>query len=92
MFTSDQQILKLPDLLIANGIIDGTAQFFEETEISKSYFSKVKNQANYGRAYHFTPAQIEKICLLYGINFNWVFATSEDIFSTAKQTKSKQKV
>lgn len=89
MFTSDQQILKLPDLLILNGIISGTAQFFEETGISKSYFSQVKNQAKYNRPKHITPEQIEKICLLYGIDFNWVFGISENVFK--KQTKSKQK-
>lgn len=90
MFTSDIQLLKLPEILIEKNIIDSTSQFFYETGITKSNFSKVKNQEKYGRAYHFTPAQIERVCLLYGINFNWIFATSDEVFNKIKQTKSKQ--
>lgn len=88
MYTSDQQILKLPDILIAKGVIDSPGQFYEETGIAKALFSNVKNQSKYNRAFHFTPAQIEKVCLKYGINFNWVFCISDDVFNT----KYKQKV
>jgi hypothetical protein len=88
MYTSDQQILKLPDILIAKGIIDSPGQFYEETGIQKALFSNVKNQAKYNRSFHFTPEQIEKVCLMYGINFNWVFSTSDEVFNT----KDKQKV
>lgn len=87
LFTSDIQIIKLPEILIEKGIIDGVAQFYEETGITKSFFSQVKNQEKYGRAYHFTPAQIERICLRYGINFNFVFATSDEVFNNNSQQK-----
>lgn len=87
MYTSDEQILKLPEILIANGIIENTNQFFEEMEISKFHFSNVKNQEKRNRAFHFTPEQIERICVSYGINFNWVFGISEMVFNKQKVNK-----
>ena len=90
MYTSDEQILKLPSILISKGIIETTGQFYEETGIQKALFSNVKNQHKYDRSFHFTPEQIEKVCLLYGIDFNWVFGASEDVFINTKLTKSKQ--
>ena len=92
MFTSDIQILKLPDILLEKGIIDGPAQFYEETGISKSFFSQVKNQEKYGRAYHFTPEHIEKVALIYGINFNWIFATSEEVFNKKSKAQKVHKL
>lgn len=88
MYTSDEQILKLPEILRSNGIIKTAGQFNKETGIPKALVSNVKNQAKYERAYHFTPEQIERVCLLYGINFNWVFGTSDEVFTR----KNKQKV
>ena len=92
MYTSDEQILKLPDILITNGIIETSGQFYEETGIQKALFSNVKNQAKYKRAFHFTPEQIEKVCLLYGINFNWIFATSNEVFSNKPKAQKVHKI
>ena len=92
LFTSDIQILKLPEILINENIIDGVAQFYEETGITKSFFSQVKNQEKYGRSYHFTPEHIEKVALLYGINFNWIFATSNDVFNKKHKTHKVHKI
>ena len=36
MYTSDEQLLKLPDILIANGIIETSGQFNEETGIPRA--------------------------------------------------------
>lgn len=92
LFTSDIQIIKLPEILIEKGIIDGVAQFYEETGITKSFFSQVKNQEKYGRAYHFTPEHIEKIALLYGINFNWIFDTSNEVFANKSKAQKVHKL
>lgn len=92
MYTSDQQMLKIPKILLAKGIIQTSAQFNEETGISKALVSNVKNQDKYTRSYHFTPEQIERVCLLYGINFNWVFGVSEEIFSKQKVNKKANKI
>jgi len=81
MFTSDEQILKLPAILINDGKISGTAQFFEETGITKKRFSQVENQDKYDRAYHFTPEQIECIANKYDINYNWIFASSNEVYN-----------
>lgn len=92
MYTSDEQILKLPEILLAKGIIESLGQFNEETGIPKALVSNVRNQSKYKRAFHFTPEQIERVCLLYGINFNWVFGTSEEIFSKQKVNKKVNKI
>ena len=88
MFTSDEQILKLPSILKADGKITGPGQFYEDTGISKQHFSNIKNQESTGKVYHFTPAQIENIATIYGINYNWIFATSDQIYNIQKVTKS----
>lgn len=92
MYTSDEQILKLPDILIANGIIETSGQFNEETGIPKALVSNVKNQAKYKRSFHFTPEQIERVCLLYGINFNWVFGTSDEVFNNKSKAQKVHKL
>lgn len=89
MFTSDQQIIKLLDILIADGKVSGSAQFFEESGIKKTLFSKVKNQAKYTQAYHFSPAQIEAVCKTYNINFNFIFATSTEVYNNKPMNKAK---
>jgi len=89
MFTSDEQILKLPDRLIADKKISGMAQFYEETGITRSLFSKVKNQDKYTQAYHFSPIQIETICIKYDINSNWIFAFSTDLYLEKPTNKVK---
>ena len=92
MYTSDEQILKLPEILLAKGIIETAGQFNEETGIPKALVSNVKNQAKYKRAFHFTPEQIEKVCLLYGINFNWVFGTSDEVFNNKSKAQKVHKL
>lgn len=80
MYTSDLQILKLPEILIRDGKISGSAQFFEESGIDKQRFSHVKNQKDDGRAYHFTPCHIETVAKKYGINTNWIFGISDQLY------------
>lgn len=92
MYTSDEQLLKLPDILITHGIITTSGQFNEETGIPKALVSNVRNQAKYKRAFHFTPEQIEKVCLLYGINFNWVFGTSDEVFNNKSNAQKVHKL
>lgn len=87
MFTSDEQILKLPAILKAAGIISGPGQFYDETGITKTHFSNVKNQEKYGRAYHFTPEQIESVANTYGINYNFIFATSNEVYNKIDKQK-----
>ena len=42
--------------------------------------------------YHITPEQIEKVCLLYGINFNWVFGTSDEVFNNKSNAQKVHKL
>ncbi len=81
LINSDIQILKLPKMLKSIGLIDNIGQFYEETGISKARFSNIKNHEKHNRPYHFTPQQIERVCLIYGIDFNWVFGVSEEVFN-----------
>lgn len=64
----------------SNGDISRSAQFYEETGITRSFFSQVKNQEKYGRSYHFTPEHIKKIATIYGINTNWIFDLSKELY------------
>lgn len=87
MFTSDKQILKLPEILIEKGLVVNTADFFDRVGISKSAFSRVKNQEKYDRAYHFTSEQIERIGLIFNIDFNWIFGNSDEVFHPSNKQK-----
>lgn len=80
MFTSDQQILKLPKILKKLGRISSISQFHQETGVSKQIFSMVKNQDKISQGRHFTPKQIEVIIKLYSVNGNWIFGVSEEVF------------
>lgn len=80
MYTSDIQILKLPEILIRDGKILNSNQFFKESGIDKYRFSHVKNQKKDGRSYHFTPEHIESVASKYGINTNWIFGLSKQIY------------
>jgi hypothetical protein len=80
MFTSDQQILKLPKILKKLGRISSLGQFHEETSISKQHFTNVKNQEKYGIPNHFTPKQIEAVIKIYKVNANWIFGMSDEVF------------
>ncbi len=92
MYTSDIQILKLPDILKQDGLISGPGEFYEKTGITPSHFSNVKNQKNYGRAFHFSPAQIEDVCKAFKINFNWVFDASKEVYQNTKKAQITQKI
>ena len=90
MYTSDEQILKLPAILLRDKKISSLGQFHEETGISKQQFGNIKNQERTGKPYHFTAHNIEKISNLYDINYNFIFATSEEVYNTRSSTKKAQ--
>lgn len=91
MYTSDKQMLKIPSLLKKKGIISLIQDFHDETGIPKQLFSNVKNQEKINRTTHFTPEHIEKVCTMYGINFNWIFGTSDEIFINKHQAQKVHK-
>ncbi|WP_086985085.1 hypothetical protein [Elizabethkingia miricola] len=84
MYTSDKQMLKLPGILKSKGIVPLITDFYNQTGLAKALFSNVKNQHKMERGYHFTPEQIERVGNIYGINFNWFFGTSDEIFGNKK--------
>ncbi|OCK53206.1 hypothetical protein BA768_01225 [Chryseobacterium sp. CBo1] len=84
MYTSDEQILKLPRILKDQGVIPHIQDFHEHTGITKQLFSSVKNQQKRGRGFHFTAAHIETISKVYGIDINWIFALSDNLFRNGK--------
>jgi|GEM_PF-6127734 len=80
MFTSDQQILKIPKILKKLRRLSSLMQFHEETNISKQHFTNVRHQKKYGVPVHFTPKQIETVIKIYKINANWIFGVSDEVF------------
>lgn len=73
-------------MLKNDGNIKSIAEFYEQTGISKTLFSNVKNQDRRDRGFHFTVEQIGKIATLYDIDVNWIFAISDDFYLNKKKT------
>ena len=83
MYTSDENIIRLIDLLKFHKRISSTKEFCEEIGVLEQTVSKVKKGLN-----HFTVLHIEMICKKYNINANWIFGIEKEIFI---QKKSNQK-
>lgn len=83
MYTSDENIIRLIDLLKFHKRILSTKEFCEEIGVLEQTVSKVKKGLN-----HFTVLHIEMICKKYNINANWIFGIEKEIFI---QKKSNQK-
>ena len=84
MYNSDIKILELIQILKSLGIIDYDYEFCESIDIQKQNLAPIKKGLT-----HFTAKHIENICKVYGVNANWIFGTSNNIFNPIKNsTKS----
>lgn len=83
MYTSDENIIRLIDLLKFHKKITSIKQFCKEIGILEQTVSKIKKDLN-----HFTGIHIEMICKTYNVNANWIFGIEKEIFI---QKKSNQK-
>lgn len=95
MHTYDLQILKLIEILKGLGEINFDTDFCTAISISKQHLNNIKRQQKQpetpGQNYHFTAAQIQTICDVFGTDANWIYGFTEKPFRP-KLTKSKQKV
>lgn len=73
---SDSQLLKLIDILKQLEVIRFDTDFCEGTGLLKQNLTKIRKGTH-----HFTPEHIEKIIKKYSVNANWVFGTSEKVFT-----------
>lgn len=88
MYTSDENIIRLIDLLKFHKKISTIKEFCEEIGVLEQTVSKIKTGKN-----HFTVLHIEMICKKYNINANWIFGIENEIFIHKKSTqKSVQTV
>ena len=85
MYTSDENIIQLIDLLKYQKKISSTKDFCQEIEVLEQTVSKVKKGLN-----HFTVLHIETICKKYNVNANWIFGTQKNIFNPSKSATTKE--
>ena len=91
MFPSDIQILKLVQILKELGKIKFEIEFCESIGMSKQHFQNIKrqlqNQEEKKQNFHFTAQQIGVICKVYGVNANWIYCISEEVFLVKNSKK-----
>lgn len=75
MYTSDERILMLIDMLKAFKVIRFDTEFCEAIGLLKQNLYRIRQ----GKT-HFTPEHIEQIILKYKVNANWIFNISDKIF------------
>jgi transcriptional regulator with XRE-family HTH domain len=86
MYESDIKILELIEHLKSLGRFDFDYEFCDRVGVLKQNLVRIKQ----GKA-HFTAVHIENICKIYKINANWIFGTSNNIYSKKVNTFSTQK-
>lgn len=86
MYTSDKKILELAEILKANQQISTDKEFCEILEIDPRNYVKVKKGEKYSQRYHLTPLHIENVCKKLGIDANWIFDLSTEIYLNKKST------
>ncbi len=77
MYTPDQNILQLIEILKASGKIRYDTEFCESIDLRKQNLVNIKAGRN-----HFTPEHIEKVIKQYQVNANWIFGVSDKIYSS----------
>lgn len=84
MFTSDKTILRLIELLKFQNKITTAKNFCEVIEMQPGTLSKISLGKN-----HFTVEQIDKICLKFKVNPNFIFGYDTQVFRDDKLTHIK---
>lgn len=88
MFTSDKKILELAAILKSTAAVDSDKEFCEIIEIDPGNFAKIKKSENYPQQnYHFTSKHIENVCKKLGINANWIFDLSTEMYNKSRSLK-----
>jgi len=82
MYLSDKRILRLIELLIFQKKINYVKEFCDEVGILSQTVSKIKKGTN-----HFTVDQIQKICITYNVNANWIFGIENTVFNIKNSIK-----
>lgn len=86
MYNSDKKILELIDILKFKKIITRDNAFCKRIEMLTTTLTKIK----LGKA-HFTVNQIEKICIEFQVNANWIFGIQDEVFISNNIEKIKKK-
>ena len=75
MTTPDRQMLRLIEILKSSGRIRFGTEFCQAVGLRKQNLYKIQNGDN-----HFTIDHVEKAVKEFGVNANWIFGMSEEIF------------
>ena len=86
LYTSDKKILEFVQKIKHLGEIRFDADFYLPIGMTKQQFASIKNQHKYPekQSFHFTAEHIEKICLVFGINANYIFGFSDQVYMNQK--------
>jgi DNA-binding Xre family transcriptional regulator len=85
MYTSDERIIHLIDLLKYQKTIIYDKDFCQDVGMLEQTVSKIKKGKN-----HFTVLQIEAICKKYNVNANWIFGVQKNIFNIPQPKQIKE--
>ena len=72
---TDKRMLMLPGLLKDHGLIDFKKDFYEILGMQRQNINSIKNGTQ-----HFTVRHIEIACNKFGIDPNWIFGFSSEVF------------
>lgn len=84
LFTSDKRMLELYEFLQNAGEIRFDTEFCEIIDIKKQNFYNIKKNNGKVQNYHFTVKNIENVCEKLGINANWIFGLSDEMYRKSK--------
>jgi DNA-binding Xre family transcriptional regulator len=84
VYTSDERILRLIELLIFQKKITYTKDFCQDIGMQDQTVTKIKK----GTA-HFTVTHIEMTCKKYNVNANWIFGLDSKVFNTPESIEIK---
>lgn len=84
MHTSDKTILRLIELLKFQNKITTAKNFSDVIEMQPGTLSKIATGKN-----HFTVEQIDKICLKFKVNPNYIFGYDTQVFRDDSETHIK---
>lgn len=86
LYTSDKKILELYHLMKTGGHIRFDHEFYQPVGMTKQQFASIKNQHKYPerQSFHFTPDHIEQICIVFGVDANYIFGFTDVVYKAQK--------
>ena len=75
LHTTDKKMIEVIKLLKQSNLISYQKEFYECVGINRQNIRNITLGTQ-----HFTVSHIQKACIAYGINANWIFGFEDNIF------------